>query len=28
VVVLQDQIGARILEVVGAGSNGRPSGLR
>jgi flagellar motor switch protein FliN len=28
VVVLQDQIGARILEVVGAGSNARPSGLR
>src|SRR5271166_2841864 len=28
VVVLQDQIGARILEVVGNGSPGRPSGLR
>ena len=28
VVVLQDQIGARILEVVGAGANARPSGLR
>jgi flagellar motor switch protein FliN/FliY len=28
VVVLQDQIGARILEVVGNGPNGRPSGLR
>jgi len=28
VVVLQDQIGARILEVVGSGSTGRPSGLR
>ncbi len=28
VVVLQDQIGARILEVVGNGSTGRPSGLR
>ena len=27
VVVLQDQIGARILEVIG-GSEGRPSGLR
>jgi flagellar motor switch protein FliN len=28
VVVLQDQIGARILEVVGSGPGGRPSGLR
>jgi len=28
VVVLQDQIGARILEVVGVGPDGRPSGLR
>jgi flagellar motor switch protein FliN/FliY len=28
VVVLQDQIGARILEVVGSGPTGRPSGLR
>ena len=28
VVVLQDQIGARILEVVGNGPDGRPSGLR
>lgn len=28
VVVLQDQIGARILELVGNGSVGRPSGLR
>ena len=28
VVVLQDQIGARILEVIGNGPNGRPSGLR
>ena len=28
VVVLQDQIGARILEVVGTGPDGRPSGLR
>ena len=28
VVVLQDQIGARILEVVGNGPTGRPSGLR
>ena len=28
VVVLQDQIGARILEVVGSGPDGRPSGLR
>jgi len=28
VVVLQDQIGARILEVVGNGPSGRPSGLR
>ncbi len=28
VVVLQDQIGARIIEVVGTGPEGRPSGLR
>ncbi len=28
VVVLQDQIGARILEVIGNGPDGRPSGLR
>ncbi len=28
VVVLQDQIGARILEVVGSSPAGRPSGLR
>jgi flagellar motor switch protein FliN len=28
VVVLQDQIGARILELVGTGAQGRPSGLR
>jgi flagellar motor switch protein FliN len=28
VVVLQDQIGARILEVVGNGPDRRPSGLR
>jgi len=28
VVVLQDQIGARILEVIGHGPDGRPSGLR
>ncbi len=28
VVVLQDQIGARIIEVVGTGPDGRPSGLR
>jgi len=28
VVVMQDQIGARILEVVGNGPDGRPSGLR
>jgi flagellar motor switch protein FliN/FliY len=28
VVVLQDQIGARIVEVVGHGPGGRPSGLR
>jgi flagellar motor switch protein FliN/FliY len=28
VVVLQDQIGARILEVVGSNPAGRPSGLR
>ena len=28
VVVLQDQIGARIIEVVGSGPDGRPSGLR
>ena len=28
VVVLQDQIGARILEVVGNGPDGRPSRLR
>ena len=28
VVVLQDQIGARIIEVVGSGPDGRPAGLR